>query len=138
LSTREDALGTVQPGAQSTVTTKRLVIGTVIFLVLLAVGLYIVKWSPYWHKTHVAAVTHSIGSSIVSGKSTQAPAVGVAAAWSFALAYYKAIWEAFVLALVLGATVPVFVPRRWLHRLIGGNSFRATAVAGGLSLAGMM
>jgi len=134
LSTREETLGT----SPSTVATRRLVFGTLLFLSLFAVGLYIVKWSPYWHKTHVAAVTHSIGSSIVSGKSTQAPAAGIAAAWSYALAYYKAIWEALVLALILGAAVPVFVPRRWLHRLIGGNSFKATAVAGGLSLAGMM
>ncbi|MGZ3506364.1 MAG: hypothetical protein ACXWNZ_18170 [Vulcanimicrobiaceae bacterium] len=59
----------------------------------------------------------------------------IAAAWSYALAYYKAVWQA--LLLVLGA-VPVFVPRRWLHRLIGGRSFGATAVAGGFPLAGMM
>jgi uncharacterized membrane protein YraQ (UPF0718 family) len=134
VSTREDILGP----SPATVATRRLVIGTLIFLALFAVGLFIVKWSPYWHKTHVAAVTHSIGASIVSGKSTQAPAVGIAAAWSYALAYYKAIWQALLLALVLGAAVPVFVPRRWLHRLIGENSFKSTAVAGGLSLAGMM
>jgi uncharacterized membrane protein YraQ (UPF0718 family) len=134
LSTREEALGL----AQSSVSTRRLVIGTLLFVALFVIGLFIVKWSPYWHKTHVAAVTHSIGASIVSGKSAQAPAAGIAAAWSYALAYYKAIWQAFVLAILLGATVPVVVPRRWLHRLIGGNSFKATAVAGGLSLAGMM
>jgi uncharacterized membrane protein YraQ (UPF0718 family) len=134
LSTREEALD-LRPEA---VSTRRLVFGTLLFLALLAVGLFIVKWSPYWHKTHVAAVTHSIGNSIVSGKSTQAPAVGIAAAWSYALAYYKAIWQAVLLALILGAAVPVFVPRRWLHRLIGGKTFGATALAGGLSLAGMM
>ncbi|HET9095445.1 MAG TPA: hypothetical protein VFN37_02185 [Candidatus Baltobacteraceae bacterium] len=112
--------------------------GTLLFLALFAIGLFIVKWSPYWHKTHVAALTHSIGSSIVSGKSAQAPAAGIAAAWGYALAYYNAIWQALLLALILGASLPVFVPRRWLHRLIGGKSFGATAVAGGLSLAGMM
>lgn len=134
MSTREETLGP----SPSAVATRRLVLGTLLFVALFVVGLFIVKWSPYWHKVHVAAVTHSIGNSIVSGKSTQAPAAGIAAAWSYALAYYKAIWEALLLALILGATVPVFVPRRWLHRLIGGKSFGATAVAGGLSLAGMM
>jgi uncharacterized membrane protein YraQ (UPF0718 family) len=127
-------LETVTPA----VAPRRLLLGTLLFLALFAVGLFIVKWSPYWHKTHVAAVTHSIGSSIVSGKSTEVPPVGIAAAWSYALAYYKAIWQAFVLALILGAAVPVLVPRRWLHRLIGGPSLRSTAIAGGLSLAGMM
>jgi ABC-type glycerol-3-phosphate transport system permease component len=133
VSTRGEALQTAPAVAP-----RRLLIGTLLFLAVFAVGLYIVKWSPYWHKTHVAAVTHSIGSSIVSGKSSTAPPVGIAAAWSYALAYYKAIWQAFVLALILGAAVPVLVPRRWLHRLIGDPSLRATALAGGLSLAGMM
>lgn len=134
MSTREEALGAGAP----TVTTRRLLTGTLVFLLLFAVGLFIVKWSPYWHKTHLAAVTHSIGSSIVSGKSAQAPPAGIAAAWSYALAYFNAVWEAVLLALVIGAAVPVFVPRRWLHRLIGKSSFGSTAVAGGLSLAGMM
>lgn len=134
MSTRDEAFGS----STAVVATRRLVLGTLLFVALFAVGLYIVKWSPYWHKTHVAAVTHSIGNSIVSGKSVEAPAAGIAAAWGYALAYYKAIWQALLLALVLGATLPVFVPRRWLHRLIGGKSFSATAVAGGLSLAGMM
>jgi len=48
------------------------------------------------------------------------------------------VWQAVLLALILGAAVPVFVPRAWLHRLIGGKSFGSTAIAGGLSLAGMM
>lgn len=134
MATRDEALNL----STTAVATRRLIFGTLLFVALFAIGLFIVKWSPYWHKTHVAAVTHSIGSSIVSGKSTEAPPVGIAAAWSFALAYYKAVWEAVLLALILGAAVPVFVPRKWLHRLIGGSSFGATAVAGGLSLAGMM
>ena len=134
MATREEALNI----SSTTATTRRLLMGTLLFLALLVVGLFIVKWSPYWHKTHVAAATHSIGASIVSGKSTQAPPVGIAAAWQYALVYYKAVWQAVLLALILGAAVPVFVPRRWLHRLIGRNSLGSTAVAGGLSLAGMM
>lgn len=134
MSTREEALST----GRADVATRRLVLGTLLFLALFVIGLFIVKWSPYWHKTHVAAVTHSIGASIVSGKSAEAPAVGISAAWSYALAYYKAIWQALLFALILGAAVPVVVPRRWLHKLIGGKGFGATAVAGGLSLAGMM
>jgi hypothetical protein len=134
VSTSEETLRLDGPS----VATRRLVFGTLLFVALFVIGLFIVKWSPYWHKVHVAAVTHSIGSSIVSGKSTQAPAVGIAAAWQYALTYYKAVWQALLLAIILGATVPVFVPRKWLHRLIGGNSFGATAMAGGLSLAGMM
>jgi uncharacterized membrane protein YraQ (UPF0718 family) len=134
LATRDETLGL----SSSTVSTRRLLAGTLVFLALLVIGLFIVKWLPYWHKAHVAAATHSIGASIVSGKSTAAPSVGIAAAWSYSVAYFTAVWQAVLLALILGAAVPVFVPRRWLHRLIGGNSFGSAAVAGGLSLAGMM
>lgn len=117
---------------------RRLLLGTLFFLVLLIVGLLFVKWAPYWHKAHTVAVTHSLGASIVSGKSVQAPRAGIAAAWTYALVYFKAVWQAVALALVLGAAIQVFVPRRWLLALIGGSSLRTTALAGGLSLAGMM
>ena len=116
----------------------RLLIGALVFLLLAIAGLFVVKWFPYWNKVHVAAAHHAIGASIISGKSTQAPAVGWQAAWGYAVAYFKSVWQAVVLALLLGATVQVFVPRRWLHRLIGGTQYRSAALAGVFSVAGMM
>jgi uncharacterized membrane protein YraQ (UPF0718 family) len=120
------------------VATVRLIAGASLFLLLAIIGLFIVKWSPYWLKAHGAALHHTIGSSIVSGKSSTAPAVGWQAAWSYAVSYFKAVWEAVLLALVLGASVQVFVPRRWLHRLLGAGNKRSVALAGMFSLAGMM
>jgi hypothetical protein len=119
-------------------TLKRLIGGTLVFLAIAVVGLFIVKWWPYWHKAFVAAATRTIGASIVSGKSVQPQAVGIAAAWSYTLAYFKSVWEAVVLALVLGASIQVLVPRKWLLGLIGGNGYRSTAIAGAASMAGMM
>ena len=115
-----------------------LLAGTLIFIAIAVIGLFVVKWNPYWHKAHVAAATHAIGSSIVSGKGIAPPAAGLQAAWQYALAYFNSVWMAVVLALVLGATVQVLVPRRWLMRLLGPPNAKSAAIAGALSLGGMM
>ena len=116
----------------------RLVAGFLIFLVTLLGGLLYVKWLPYYTKSLVALTHHTIGASIVTGTSAAAPAVGWSAAWHYALAYYGAIWQALALALILGASIQVLVPRRWIHRIFSGRDFRSVAIAGTLSLGGMM
>lgn len=113
-------------------------LGTLAFLALAVIGLLIVKWFPYWHKAHVAAATHAIGASIVSGKGVAPPAAGLAAAWQYTVAYFNSVWMAVVLALLLGSSVQVFVPRRWLLRMLGARNAKSAAVAGALSLGGMM
>jgi uncharacterized protein len=115
-----------------------LLYGTLAFLALAIIGLFIVKWFPYWNKAHVAAATHAIGSSIVSGKSVAPPAAGLASAWQFTVAYFNSVWMAVVLALLLGTSVQVFVPRRWLLRMLGARNAKSAAIAGALSLGGMM
>jgi uncharacterized membrane protein YraQ (UPF0718 family) len=123
---------------RSSVSRGRLVAGTAVFLVTIVAGLLYVKWLPYYQKSFLALAHHSIGPSIVSGKVAAPPAAGLAAAWQYALAYYNAIWEALLLALILGATIQVLVPRRWIHRMFSGRDFRSVAIAGTLSLGGMM
>lgn len=113
-------------------------IGLGLFLALAVVGLYLVKWDPYFHKAFVAAAHHSIGASIVTGKSAAAPAPGWRAAWSFALAYGKDIWQAFVVGLILGAGVQALVPRSWLLRLLGGVRYRGVAIGGAAAVPSMM
>lgn len=115
-----------------------LVLGTLAFVALAAAGLFVVKWFPYWNKAHVAAATHAIGASIVSGKGVAPPAAGLEAAWRYAAAYFNSVWMAVVLALLLGSAVQVFVPRRWLLRMLGARNAKSAAVAGALSLGGMM
>lgn len=118
--------------------TKRAIVGACIVALIAVVGLYIVKWSPYWHKAFVAHATHSIGASIVSGKGVQPEAVGIHAAWTYTLAYFKAVWEAVVLALLLGAAVQAFLPRAWMTKLLGEPTNRGVAVAAAGSMATMM
>ncbi|HTU02573.1 MAG TPA: hypothetical protein VMG58_12185 [Candidatus Sulfotelmatobacter sp.] len=101
-------------------------------------GLFYVKWNPYFHRAFVAAAQHSIGPSIVTGKSAAAPAPSVAASLGYAWAYGKAIWQAMVLGLVLGAGVQAVIPRDWLGRLLGRSNFSGVAVAGLASIPSMM
>lgn len=115
-----------------------LLIGALAFVALAVAGLFVVKWFPYWHKAHVAAATHAIGSSIVSGKGIAPPAAGLAAAWQYAVTYFNGVWMAVVLALLLGSSVQVFVPRRWLLAMLGARNAKSAALAGALSLGGMM
>jgi uncharacterized membrane protein YraQ (UPF0718 family) len=117
---------------------RRLAAGSAIFVAIAILGLFFVKWWPYWHKSFVAANAHSIGSSIITGKTIAPQAVGLQAAWTYSLAYFRAVWQAVVLALVLGASIQVLVPRAWLVRMLGGNGARPALVAGAASMLGMM
>jgi uncharacterized protein len=112
--------------------------GTSALLVIAIVGLFIVKWSPYWHKAHVAATAHSIGKSIVSGTGLQPEAVGLHAGWTYTIAYFTSVWQAVVLALLLGASVQTFLPRAWLLKLFGKPSNGSAAIAAATSVTTMM
>jgi uncharacterized membrane protein YraQ (UPF0718 family) len=113
-------------------------IGLAVFLALAVVGLYLVKWDPYFHKAFAAAAHHSIGASIVTGTAAAAPAPGWRAALGFAVAYGKDIWQAFVVGLVLGAGVQALIPRSWLLRLLGGARYRGIAVGAAAAVPSMM
>lgn len=54
-----------------------------LFLVVI-VGLWFVKWQPYYGKAFTAAETHSIGKSILAN----GDANPLAAAWDYALVYF--------------------------------------------------
>ncbi|NMM65303.1 permease [Clostridium sp. P21] len=114
-------------------------IGLVIFFALVVIiGLFYVKWSPYYTKAFLAASKHSIGASIVSGKTNLAPAPSWAAALAYMISYFTAVWKAVVLGLLLGSLVQVAIPKNWIKKAMGGKSFGSTAVAGVTSLPGMM
>ena len=105
-----------------------------LFLLVAAIGLYYVKWSPYYLKAFVAADSHSIGASILNDQQSSP--------WSAALAYsqvyFLAIWKAAVLAVILGSLLQVLIPRDWLLRLFGRAGFGSTLRGGLFALPGMM
>ncbi|KLF07464.1 hypothetical protein YA25_07910 [Klebsiella aerogenes] len=63
-----------------------------LFFLVVIVGLWYVKWQPYYGKAFTAAETHSIGKSILA----QADVNPLQAAWDYAMVYFLAV-------LVLGA-----------------------------------
>ena len=108
------------------------------FFVVLFAGLYYVKWHPYYLRSFVAASKGSIGASIVSGGAAAIPAPSWDAAWGYAVAYGKAIWQAMVLGLLLGSGVQAALPRRWIERLFGRFGFGCVAAGGLAAIPGMM
>ncbi|MCE0464580.1 MULTISPECIES: permease [Pseudomonas] len=105
-----------------------------LFLLVAVVGLYYVKWSPYYLKAFVAADSHNIGNSILNDAQT-APLM---AALTYAKVYFLAIWKAAVLAVILGSLLQVLIPRDWLLRLFGQAGFASTLRGGLFALPGMM
>jgi uncharacterized membrane protein YraQ (UPF0718 family) len=117
---------------------KRVVLSVIVFLLIAIVGLMYVKWWPYYHKAFDAATKHSIGSSILSGKNPTAPAPSWQAAWDYAFTYYKSVWKAALLGIVLGSLLQVLLPSTWLLRVLGKSSFNSTLFGGVASIPGMM
>lgn len=105
-----------------------------LFLLVACVGLYYVKWSPYYLKAFVAADNHSIGASIINDQQSD-PLI---AALTYAKVYFLAIWKAAVLAVILGSLLQVLIPRDWLLRLFGRAGFASTLRGGLFALPGMM
>lgn len=105
-----------------------------LFVLVACVGLYFVKWSPYYAKAFLAADSHSIGASIINDQ----PSSPLSAALAYAQVYFLAIWKAAVLAVILGSLLQVLIPRDWLLRLFGRAGFGSTLRGGLFALPGMM
>lgn len=109
-----------------------------LFLLISAVGLFIVKWNPYYYKAFTAATEHSIGDSIIVDQSGAAPEPSWSAAWSYSVEYFKAIWKAMVLGIVMASLIQSLVPRDWFIRLFGKTTFGNTLTAGLCGMPSMM
>lgn len=112
--------------------------GLLVLLAIAVVGLFIVKWNPYYHRAQLLSGTHSMGGNILFFKGLIAPAPSVSAALGYAGSYFKAVWQAWVLGLLLAATIETLLPRTWLKRMLGKASVRTSLLGGVLALPGMM
>lgn len=110
----------------------------VIFVVLLVAGVFYAKWDPYFLKLAPVSAHHTLGASIVTGRAARAPAVGIAAAWDYTLAYFRDIWVALVVGLVVGAGVQTLLPRQWLVRLLGRAGWGSASLAVAAAVPSMM
>jgi uncharacterized membrane protein YraQ (UPF0718 family) len=122
----------------STIRQPRFALGIVTFVLIAVIGLFYVKWFPYYNRAFVAASQHSIGKSILMGTAASAPAPSLQAALDYALAYGKAIWQAMVLGLLLGSAVQALIPPQWVARALGRSDFGSVVNGGLMSLPGMM
>ena len=110
-----------------------------ILLLIAVVGLFIAKWQPYFQRTLTIFSTHAYpGSSIVAGKEAAPPVASFQAALAYGQAYFLAIWQALVVALLLAATLETLVPKDWVIRVLGSTRFRSSFLGGVLALPGMM
>ena len=105
-----------------------------LFFLVVIIGLWFVKWQPYYGKAFTAAETHSIGKSILAN----ADSSPLQAAWDYAMVYFLAVWKAAVLGVLLGSLIQVLIPRDWLLRTLGQPRFRGTLFGTLFSLPGMM
>ena len=105
-----------------------------LFVLVAVLGLYYVKWSPYYLKSFVAAQNHTIGASIIDDHQI----TPLTAALAYAQVYFLAIWKAAVLAVILGSLLQVLIPRDWLLRLFGKAGLGSTVRGGLFALPGMM
>ena len=108
------------------------------FLLVAVVGLFYVKWFPYYNRAFVAAADHSIGSSILMGNAAAPPVPSWDAAFGYAWAYGNAIWKAMVLGLLLGSGIQALLPADWVARTLGRTGFGSVVAAGVLSMPSMM
>lgn len=112
--------------------------GILIFLALLVGGLFYVKWNPYYHKAILAATQHFIGNSFISGQEAAPPKPSWDAALDYTLRYFKSVWQAVVLGLLLGSLVQVLIPRDWIMKLFSRSSAKSTMLAGLMAVPSMM
>lgn len=115
---------------------RKTVFFVILFLIVAIAGLSYVKWWPYYEKALKSATSHSIGSSILGSDTAAAPSLGAAA--DYALAYFKSVWKAAVLGILLGSLVQVLLPAQWLYKVLGSSRFKSTFLGGVASLPGMM
>lgn len=109
-----------------------------LFLAIAGLGVFYAKWYPYFFKAFTAASTHTLGMSFVIGAHGHPPSVGIAAAFSFVVAYFKAVWVALAVGILMGAGVQTLLPASWLYRVLGQVSARSRFLAIAASVPSMM
>jgi uncharacterized membrane protein YraQ (UPF0718 family) len=114
------------------------VMGWMTCVLIAVIGLFYVKWFPYYNRAFLAAANHSIGSSILMGTAASPPAASLSSALDYAWTYGKAIWQAMVLGLLLGSAIQALLPVHWVAKVLGKTSFGSAAAGGLLAIPGMM
>lgn len=100
-----------------------------LFIIVAVIGFADVKWWPYLQKAIVASNTHSIGKALIAGVGKHAAAPSIQAGLVYYRVYFKAVWKAAVLGILIGSLVQVLIPTRWIYKTFGGTKFSNTVIA---------
>ncbi len=117
---------------------RRWALPVAVFVIVAVLGLLYAKWYPYYFKAIATASKHTLGASFVIGANGHAPSVGFGAAVSFFVDYFKDIWVALVVGILVGAGVQTLLPASWLYRVMGRISSKSRVLAIAASVPSMM
>lgn len=109
-----------------------------LFIVISIAGLAYVKWWPYYDKALIAINDRSIGSSILTGVGNDVSGSIWETSLDYTIKYFKAIWKAAVLGMIIAAMIQALLPANWLQKLLGRKSMKSTLIGGVSALPGMM
>lgn len=111
--------------------------GVGVLALLLVSGLAWAKWLPYVDKGRSLADGRTWPGGTVLDAAGATPSL--AGAWAFTVAYFDAVWQALLVALVVAAAVDALVPRRWLLRVTARRTLPGQALVGAaMAVPGMM
>jgi uncharacterized membrane protein YraQ (UPF0718 family) len=110
-------------------------IGVAVTVVVFVAGLVWAKWLPYAAKTLKAQRSHHWPAPNILAVGGVRAGDGPTwhAATTFFHAYFLSIWQALVVALLVGASVQALLPRSWLPRALNRRGVLSSALAGGLA-----
>jgi uncharacterized protein len=131
----------MKPAIQSSpvhMNVRKAIIPITIFALIVIFSMSYAKWYPYFFKVIHVSSTHSLGSSIITGKSANAPAVGWHAAIGYTVAYVKSIWVALIAGLLIGSGVQTLLPSKWLFRVLGRTGWKSSTLATVAAVPSMM
>ena len=98
--------------------------------VVTAAALAYVKWWPLAHKAAAAlAAHHYSATSILTAGAKLPPVPSWQAAWSYAQAYFGAVWMAVVAGILIAGAVQALAPQRFFQRFLADSSFKSTLLA---------
>lgn len=117
---------------------RKLAIYFAVFMAVLIIGLYYVKWSPYFTKAVNAKTTHTIGDAIIANVGSKTPAFSITAGWTFTQAYFSSVWKAMLLGIIVGSLVQVLIPTSWIRKYLGESKFKNSVFAMVLGVPTMM
>ena len=98
--------------------------------VVTVAALAYVKWWPLAHKAATALSAHRYSAtSILTGGATLPPPPSSQAAWSYAQAYFGAVWTAVLAGILIAGAVQALAPQRFFQRFLADSSFKSTLLA---------